>query len=155
MSDPTDSPRIETPDHTRIQMVAIVQAVIAVAIAFGAPISDKQSVALIALAGTLGTVLIGADAAIRRARAQNADKLFPTRTLSSTTIVDGKQTTTSLDVPVTSASRNGADSRDQLIELIKAWDDLRTILMTPDSPQPQAQTPMTGFIRPRPSPPVQ
>jgi hypothetical protein len=153
MPDPTDSPRIQTPDTTKIQIVAIAQAIIAVAIAFGAPISDKQSVALIALAGTLGTVLIGADAAIRRARAQNADKLIPTQTLSATTTVDGKQMTASLDVPVTSASRNGSDSRDQLIELIKAWDDLRTILLTPDAPPPQS--PMTGFVPPRPSPPVQ
>jgi hypothetical protein len=67
---PTD---LQTPDHTRLQMVAVAQAVIAVVIAFGVPIT--QSIALVALAGVVGTALVAADAAIRRERARNADKL--------------------------------------------------------------------------------
>src|SRR5262245_29751860 len=63
---------MKLPDTTKIQIVALLQAGLAVAIAFGAPISPEQSVALVALAGVLGTVLITADAAIRRERARNA-----------------------------------------------------------------------------------
>jgi hypothetical protein len=82
--DEEQQPRLHLPDHTRIQLVAVVQAVIAVAIAFGVPISEQQSVALLALAGVIGTVLIGADAAIRRERARNADKLRPQASVTAT-----------------------------------------------------------------------
>lgn len=60
------------PDLTRAQLVALVQAVLGVAIAFGAPITEQQSVAIIALTGVLGSVLIGADAKIRVARNHRA-----------------------------------------------------------------------------------
>lgn len=70
-------PPIKLPDTTRAQIVALAQAGLAVAIAFGVPISDAQSVAVIALSTVLGTVLITADAAIRRERARNMDKLRP------------------------------------------------------------------------------
>jgi hypothetical protein len=70
-------PPIKLPDTTRAQMVALAQAGLAVAIAFGVPISDTQSVALVTLSAVLGTVLITADASIRRERARNIDKLRP------------------------------------------------------------------------------
>jgi hypothetical protein len=70
-------PPIKLPDTTRAQIVALAQAGLAVAIAFGVPISDTQSVALVALSAVLGTVLITADASIRRERARNIDKLRP------------------------------------------------------------------------------
>lgn len=59
---------MDMPDVTRAQLVAIVQAVLGVLIAFGAPITEQQSVAIIALAGVLGSVLIASDARIRVAR---------------------------------------------------------------------------------------
>jgi hypothetical protein len=48
-----------------------VKAAIAVAVAFSVPLSPTQQVAIIALAGTLSTALVAADALIRRARAQH------------------------------------------------------------------------------------
>jgi hypothetical protein len=75
---------MKLPDTTRIQLIALAQAGLAVAIAFGVPISQEQSVALVALAGILGTVLITADASIRRERARNADKLRPVAQISGT-----------------------------------------------------------------------
>jgi len=75
---------MKLPDTTRIQLIALAQAALAVAIAFGVPISQEQSVALVALAGVLGTVLITADASIRRERARNADKLRPVAQISGT-----------------------------------------------------------------------
>jgi hypothetical protein len=62
---------VKTPDLTTAQILATVKAAIAVAVAFAVPLSQTQQVALIALAGSLGTVLVAADAAIRRARAQH------------------------------------------------------------------------------------
>jgi hypothetical protein len=58
------------PDVTKTQLVALVQAVIAVAAAFGLPISDAQSAALIGLAAAGLVVLPIADAMIRRGRAR-------------------------------------------------------------------------------------
>lgn len=81
----SDQPTLSLPDHTRIQIVAVIQAMLATAVAFGVPISDDQSVALLALAAVLGTMLIGADAAIRRERARNADKLLPKASVERTT----------------------------------------------------------------------
>src|SRR4051794_18896787 len=51
VADDTQPRDIQMPDHTRVQLAAVVQAVIAVAVAFGLPISDEQSIALIALSG--------------------------------------------------------------------------------------------------------
>ena len=64
-----------TPDVTRAQWISVAQAVIAVAVAFGAPITDQQSIALVALAAGLGSLLVVSDAAIRRERARNLDKI--------------------------------------------------------------------------------
>lgn len=63
---------MQTPDITKAQYVAIVQPVITVAVAFGAPVSDAQSTALIGLAGAFSTALVVADAIIRRGRSNNA-----------------------------------------------------------------------------------
>jgi hypothetical protein len=62
---------VKTPDLTPAQLLATLKAVLAVAVAFSVPLSSTQQVALLALAGTLSTVLVAADAAIRRARAQH------------------------------------------------------------------------------------
>ena len=51
---PTD---IQTHEHTSIRVVAVAQAVVAGVVGFGAPLSDRQSVALIALAGVIGTAI--------------------------------------------------------------------------------------------------
>lgn len=60
------------PDITKAQIVALVQAIIGVLVAFGAPITEAQSVALIALAAVVATVLVREDARIRQARNQRA-----------------------------------------------------------------------------------
>jgi hypothetical protein len=62
---------VTTPDLTRAQIVALVQAAIGCAVAFGAPITEAQSGALLALVGVLSVVLVAADASIRRARAKH------------------------------------------------------------------------------------
>jgi hypothetical protein len=61
---------VKTPDITPAQVVAIVQAVIAVCVAFAVPISGAQSAALLGLTTIVASVLLGADAAIRRGRAK-------------------------------------------------------------------------------------
>ena len=93
-------PRLDAPDHTKIQLVAVVQAVVAVAVAFGVPITNEQSVALLALAGVLGSVLIGADAAIRRERARNADKLRPHTSVTATQTPAGTEYKTEMRLPL-------------------------------------------------------
>ena len=60
------------PDVTRAQIVALVQATIAVFVAFGAHVTEAQSVALLTLAAVIGAVLVHGDAGIRRARNQRA-----------------------------------------------------------------------------------
>lgn len=91
---------LDRPDYTRVQVAAVAQAVIAAAVAFGVPISDQQSVALVALAGVIGTVLIGADAAIRRERARNADKLVPQASVTRKERRDGVETKAEVTAPV-------------------------------------------------------
>lgn len=61
---------MKTPDITPAQVVALVQAIIAVLVAFAVPISDAQSAALLGLTTIVAAVLLGADAAIRRGRAK-------------------------------------------------------------------------------------
>lgn len=58
------------PDVTKIQIVAIVQPVITAAVAFGAPITDAQTVALLGLAGAISSALAMADALIRYGRSR-------------------------------------------------------------------------------------
>jgi hypothetical protein len=62
---------VNTPDLTRAQLLAVITDAIAAAVAFGVPISEAQSAALIALAGSLSVVLVVADAGIRRSRAKH------------------------------------------------------------------------------------
>lgn len=57
-------------------MVAtFVGQIIAVAVAFGVNLSPDQQKAILALAATIGAVLLWADVQIRKNRAQNADKI--------------------------------------------------------------------------------
>lgn len=116
------------PDATKMQIVALAQAVIAVAVAFGVPISDQQSVALIALAAVMGTVLMGADAAIRRERARNADKLRPRATLTQTTTSDeGAQSTARVEVPLPEGT-NAGDLNASFVELVKSFETVTKFL---------------------------
>lgn len=64
------SARPATPNVTTLQLVAIAQAVIALAVAFGAPVSDEQSAAIIQLATALAIALPLADAHLRNGRAR-------------------------------------------------------------------------------------
>lgn len=59
---------METPDITTAQIVAIAQALLGAVAAFGAPVTDAQSVALIALVAVIATVLMHADKGIRKSR---------------------------------------------------------------------------------------
>ncbi len=70
MGDEAPAKEIQTPDHTRLQVVAVGEAVIAAVVAFGVPITNQQSIALVALAGVIGAALVTADASIRRERAR-------------------------------------------------------------------------------------
>ncbi len=57
------------PDITPAQIVALIAAVIALAVAFGAPISTEQREAILAFVGVIAAVLIHSDAKIRNGRA--------------------------------------------------------------------------------------
>jgi hypothetical protein len=63
---------MKTPDITKAQLLAVVQAVIGLVVAFGAPISDEQTQAIIQLCTALAVTLPLADAHVRNGRAQNA-----------------------------------------------------------------------------------
>lgn len=136
MNDDDAQPRLDAPDHTKIQVVAVIQAVIAVAIAFGVPISDEQSVALLALAGVLGTVLISADAAIRRERARNADKLRPQAALVATQTPQGTQVEARLTGPVDQLQGAATDLDADIVELLR-----RILSGRPAQPQGSEQPP--------------
>ena len=56
------------PDVTKAQLIALVQAVLGVAAAFGMDLSDEQRDAILQLVGQLGVALILADAGLRGAR---------------------------------------------------------------------------------------
>ena len=58
------------PNVTPAQVVSVVGASIAMIVAFGVPISDSQSDAIINLATVFFPVLLGADALIRHGRAR-------------------------------------------------------------------------------------
>jgi hypothetical protein len=118
MSD-DEQPRLEAPDHTKVQLAAVVQAVVAVAVAFGVPISDEQSVALLALAGVLGTVLISADAAIRRERARNADKLRPQVSAVRRETPQGTEVETRVTGSVDQLRGDEADINADIVELLR------------------------------------
>lgn len=61
---------METPDITKAQVVALLQAIIALAVAFGVSLSAEQQTALIGLAGAIAVVLPLADAIIRNGRSR-------------------------------------------------------------------------------------
>ena len=63
---------MNTPDVTKAQIIAVLQPLITLAIAFGAPISAAQETAMIGAAGAISTALIVMDGLMRRARANNA-----------------------------------------------------------------------------------
>jgi hypothetical protein len=109
--------RLARPDVTKAQAIAIVQAVIAVAVAFGVPISDNQSVALLGLAGLIGTVLLGADLGIRRGRAEHADKLVPQASITTTAGSAGGETTTQVTAPIPEGQDDALDA--EIVELFR------------------------------------
>lgn len=61
---------METPDITKAQIIALVQAVLAVAVSFGVDLSDRQESAILGLAGAIAVVLPLADAIIRNGRSR-------------------------------------------------------------------------------------
>jgi hypothetical protein len=140
VSDESHPKEIQTPDTTRLQLVAIVQAVIAVVIAFGVPINDKQSIALVALAGVIGAALVTADAAIRRERARNADKLRPGLGVTRSEELAG-QTTGPAAVPID--AYDGEAGYAHLMELLAALEKIRAALQS--SPSARVRHDETGF----------
>jgi hypothetical protein len=78
---------MKRPDITPAQIVALVQAVIAVLVSFSVPISDVQSAGLLALTTIVASVLIVGDAAIRRGRAKIVEAdVFNSKELERMTI---------------------------------------------------------------------
>jgi len=63
---------MKMPDVTPAQIVALVGAIIAVAVAFGAPIDDAQRDAILQLAGIVAPALVLGDAVIRHGRSRIA-----------------------------------------------------------------------------------
>lgn len=61
---------MSTPDITKAQAVAIVQALIALVVAFGLDVSPEARDAIVQLATVLAAVLPLADAGVRRKRAE-------------------------------------------------------------------------------------
>jgi hypothetical protein len=128
MGDQGQPTQIQLPDHTRLQLVAVAQAVLAVVIAFGVPITDQQSIALIALAGVVATALVTADAAIRRERARNADKLRPQSDVTQTAEDAGH---TAASVPL----KGDVDaSYAHMMELLAAVEKIRDALQPTAAP---------------------
>ncbi|MBA2726489.1 MAG: hypothetical protein H0U53_10905 [Actinobacteria bacterium] len=74
---------METPDITPAQIAAFAQPVIAMLVAFGVPMTDAQTTAIIGLSGTISTALIIADMFIRRARANNAGAISAGKALDA------------------------------------------------------------------------
>jgi hypothetical protein len=62
--------RGQMPNITAAQIVAIVGNAIAVAVAFGVDLSTQQQDALLALAGSLGAILVLSDSHLRSKRVQ-------------------------------------------------------------------------------------
>lgn len=66
---------MKTPDVTTGQIIALVQAVLGLVVAFGAPLSSDQSEAIIQVVTALAVALPLSDAVIRNGRARNAGEL--------------------------------------------------------------------------------
>jgi len=62
---------MKTPDFTAAQFVALLQACIAVAVAFGLTITKEQQEAILALSAFIGAALVWADVKIRKHRVEN------------------------------------------------------------------------------------
>jgi hypothetical protein len=131
VGDESHQREIQTPDTTRLQLVAVAQAVLAVAIAFGVPINEKQSIALVALAGVIGAALVTADAAIRRERARNADKLRPGMGVTQSDELASQRTTAAVAVP--SDAYDGEAGYAHLMELLAALEKIRAALQASPS----------------------
>jgi multisubunit Na+/H+ antiporter MnhB subunit len=70
------SPTFATPDITKAQLVAVAQAIIGLAVAFGLDVSPHTRDAIIQLCTVIALVLPIADAVIRHGRSTgNANKL--------------------------------------------------------------------------------
>lgn len=65
---------MSTPDITRAQVVAIVQAALAIAVAYGFDIPPDARDALVQLATVLAAVLPLGDAVVRRGRARVVER---------------------------------------------------------------------------------
>lgn len=63
---------MKTPDITKAQYIAVVQPILACAVAFGAPINSIQQAAILGLSGSVSTALVIADAIIRNGRSKMA-----------------------------------------------------------------------------------
>ncbi len=63
---------MKMPDVTPAQIVALVGAILAVAVAFGAPIDDAQRDAILQLASIVAPALVIGDAVIRNGRSRIA-----------------------------------------------------------------------------------
>lgn len=81
---------LKTPDITPLQIVALVQAALAVALAFGLPLSTTQETSILALAGVLAAILVGSDASIRRKRAEQVRDISAVKTLEEDSKEDSK-----------------------------------------------------------------
>lgn len=62
---------MSTPDITKAQLAAIVQAIIGVLLAFGVDLTEPQQAALLGLVAVLGAALVTADAIIRHGRSRS------------------------------------------------------------------------------------
>lgn len=63
------------PSVPKADLIAVAQAVIAVAVAFGAPLNADQQKSLLALSTVIAAILVTADVKRRGNRAANADKI--------------------------------------------------------------------------------
>lgn len=64
---------MKKPDVTPAQIVSLVGSLIAVLAAFGLPISETQSNAIISLVQIIAPILIASDAVIRHGRSRHKD----------------------------------------------------------------------------------
>ena len=71
------------PSITPAQIVAIVQPVLATLVAFGVPMTDAQTTAILGLSTSISLMLVLADALIRRARAQNIGAIMQAQYVES------------------------------------------------------------------------
>lgn len=68
---------LDTPDVTPAQIIAIVQAVVALVVAFGVGVSDELQSAIVQLSTALVVFLPLADAHLRNGRARGSAQRMP------------------------------------------------------------------------------